>query len=104
VSSRRDGLRPGEVARAKRVARSLVNAIGDEQYRRVVVVRSVVARLKQNKMRPRDFDQPNGEDAIAAILATMTRSEMHGVVGPLGKIWELIASRAIQYLGKDAYR
>lgn len=102
MSVRRDGLRPGEVARAKRVARSLVNAIGPA--RRVTTVRCVVARLKQNKMRPKDFDTPNGEDAIAAIVATMTPRELNGTVAPMGKIWELIASRAIQYLGKDAYR
>lgn len=103
MTVRRDGLKPGEVARAKRVARSLVNAIGVE-HRRAIAVRCVVARLKQNKMRPRDFDSPNGEDAIAAIVSTMTSRELHGTVGPMGKIWELIASRAIQYLGKDAYR
>lgn len=100
--SRRDGLRPGEVARAKRVARALVNAIGTK--RRAITVRSVVARLKTNQLRPKDFDTPNGEDAIAAIVSTMTSRELHAPVGPMGKIWELIASRAIQYLGKDAYR
>jgi hypothetical protein len=103
MPTRRDGLKPGEVARAKRVARALVNALGPER-RAITTVRCVVARLKRNKMRPRDFDSPNGEDAIAAIIATMSRAEMRGAVGPLGKIWELISSRAIQYLGKDAYR
>lgn len=102
ATKRKDGLQPGEVARAKRVAYAVACAVGDR--RRAIVVRSVIAQLKQNKLRPRDFDQPNGEAAIQAIVMTMTSAQLYATTPPMGKVWELIASRAIQYLGKDAYR
>jgi hypothetical protein len=94
-------LRPGEVARAKRVARMIANTV---QPQRTLAVRNVIARLKVHNLRPRDIDTPNGEDAIAAIVSTMTAHEMRNTVPSLGKIWELVASRAVQFLGKNAYR
>ena len=104
--SRQDGLRPGEVARAKRVARSVVNALTTVHgpRPRAIAVRNVVARLKANKMRPKDFDTPNGEDAITMIISVMRPRELNVTVPSMGKIWELIASRAVQYLGPGAYR
>ncbi len=101
MSQRRDGLRPGEVARAKRVARMIANTV---KPHRQLAVRNVIARLKEHSLRPKDIDTPNGEDAIAAIVSTMTTRELHTPVPALGKIWELVASRAVQFLGKNAYR
>jgi hypothetical protein len=101
MPTRKDGLRPGEVARAKRVARMIANVV---EPRRVVAVRSVIARLRQQQLRPRDLDSPNGEAAIAAIVSTMTQVELHTTTPAMGKIWELIASRAVQYSGSGAYR
>ena len=100
MPTRKDGLRPSEVARAKRVARMIANVV---QPRRVVAVRSIIARLKQQQLRPRDLDSPNGEAAIAAIVATMTKAELETTTPALGKIWELVASRAVQYSGAGAY-
>ena len=72
---------------------------------RTIIVRNVIMQLKGQQLRPRDLDTPNGEDAIAAIISTMTFYAMYEApVPPLGKIWELVASRAVQYLGKNAYR
>ncbi len=101
MSRRQDGLKPGEVARAKRVARMVADAI---PTRGIISVRNVIARLKEHKLRPRDLDTPNGADALAAIVATMLPRDLQMTVPPLGKIWELVASRAVQYLGEASYR
>lgn len=101
MTRREDGLRPGEVARAKRVARMIANTVKPQ---RTLAVRNVIVQLKKHNLRPKDIDTPNGEDALAAIISTMTPRELNATVPPLGKIWELVASRTVQYLGKNAYR
>jgi hypothetical protein len=101
MSKRKDGLKPSEVARSKRVARAIANVLRNTApHHRVFTVRNVVARLKAQRLRLRDFDMRNGEDAIGAIVSTMTSRELQGLPPPsMGKIWELTASRTIQLLG-----
>ena len=101
MSKRKDGLKPGEVARTKRVARAIANAMRElpPSRRRILAVRNVVGRLKEHHLRPRDLDSPNAEDAVAAIISTIPVHALQMTVPPLGKIWEMTASRAIQYLG-----
>lgn len=92
---RADGLKPGEVARAKRVAKILGPHI-PRSMSRTRPVRNIIARLKRQNLRIRDFDTPNGGDAIAAIVSIMTHQELHAEPPPLGRVWELVASRALQ--------
>jgi hypothetical protein len=72
--------------------------------RRVIAVRSIIGHLKQQKLRPRDLDSPNGEAAIAAIISLISTVELQATTPPLGKTWEMIAARAVQYSGSGAYR
>jgi len=101
VSNRRDGLRPGEVAHAKRVAKVIGQHVQPKTPR---AIRNVIVRLKAHQLRLRDLDTPNGHDALVAIIETMTRKELNEATPALGKLWELTASRAIQCMGTDRLR
>jgi len=76
-------------------------ALAVPQYTEPVVIRNVVAQLKAQRFKLRDLDVPNGQDAIAAIVATMTHRQLIADAGSLGLTWELVASRALQFVNID---
>jgi len=75
---------------------------------RLLWLRGLALRLKTLRVRLRDLDQPNGQDAIAAIASTMAIREWRWLaesnVHVLGARWSWIIERAGSELRKALVR
>lgn len=105
------GLRHGQVARGKRIAKMIAKAVCgvNDNWNVEEVIRGLVVTLKSQRMNVRLLDSENGPDAIAAVFSSMTTSQFRrlGVEhrhsgAALGRYWDWIAKHAerdTRYLG-----
>lgn len=75
----RPPLRPGQHALAKRIAEKLANVVRELDPKigntHLAGLRGLAMHIRALRIRPRQLDQPNGEDAIMAIARTLTPRE-----------------------------
>lgn len=99
----RPPIRPGERARASRIATMLANVV--HEVRPVMIetgalaaLRGLALQLKALRLRLRDLDQPNGQDAVMSIARAMTTTEWNQLaqsnVMILGGRWSWIVNKA----------
>lgn len=97
-------IRRGELARAKRLATMVARAVHENwtgwavQQARLELVRGLVLRFRELKLRPRDLDTPNGYEAIVLIGAALSPQEWRTYSADrsnLGRMWNWIIHRAV---------